>query len=382
MKWDVQRASTRSKLALACVVSVACGGGSNRSVSEEAGTLETADAAHPGSASSPSSPPAGSSGVFENDAAPVGITDGGANGSCASTVVEAQNLPLMLVFMFDRSGSMSDLESSDGGPKQSKWAACSAGLDAFFADPASAGISASLQFFMGPDECNVDAYATPQVPMTSLPNSTVFANAIAATMPNGETPTVPALEGALKYAAATQKGNPGAKVAVVLVTDGEPNGCNSSIPDAADAATGAASSTPTYVVGIGKVKNLDAIAMAGGTGQAFIVSTSNPTQTAVDFGASLAKIRGSSLGCEYQIPAAPAGQTLDFNAVNLVFTPSGGTPETLLYDKDCAGSGWHYDDPLQPTKIEICPASCTTIQGDIRASINLELGCATQGGPR
>jgi hypothetical protein len=378
MHKDATRAAARSMVALACLASSACGGGSRASVAEEAGRVDGDEA---GSPTGPGSPQPGRPGVFENEAGLIAAASV-ADGSCASSLVQAHSLPLMLVFMFDRSGSMSDLEASDGGPKQSKWAACSAGLDAFFADPSSAGILASLQFFMLPDECNADAYAVPQVPMTPLPNATVFASAIAATTPNGETPTVPALQGALKYAAQTEQGNPGAKVAVVLVTDGEPHGCNSTIMEAADAASAAATSTPTYVVGIGKVKNLDALAMAGGTGQAFIVSTSDPRQTAIDLANSLAKIRGSSLGCEYRIPAAPAGQTLDFNAVNLVFTPSGGAPETLAYDKDCVGPGWRYADPQSPTKIEICPASCATIQGDLRASINLELGCATVGGPR
>ncbi len=237
----------------------------------------------------------------------------------------------MLVFMFDRSDSMNDLESSDGGAKQSKWDACVAGLESFFADPSSTGIFASLQFFMQPDECNVDAYAVPLVPMTALPNGPVFDQAFAGTTASGETPTVPALQGALLFAAQTEQKNPGAKVAVVFVTDGEPNGCDSTIDDAAGAAAlargDAGTGISTYVVGIGKVKSLDAIAKGGGTGQAFIVSTADPQQTAVDLRAALGAIRGASLGCEYPIPSPPAGQTLDFDAVNVVFTPSAGAPQ-------------------------------------------------------
>jgi hypothetical protein len=326
------------------------------------------------------------------DAAPPGFGNGGtpapasADASCASSFVQAQALPLMLVFMFDRSDSMNDVEDAEGGPGESKWDACVAGLEAFFGDPSSAGIAASLQFFMQPDECDVNAYATPEVPMTALPAGAVFDQAFAATTASGETPTVPALQGALAFAAQTEKQNPGAKVAVVFVTDGEPNGCKSTIADAADAAASARGDsgpgTPTYVVGIGKVKSLDAIASAGGTGKAFIVSTSDPQQTAVDFRSALGTIRGSSLGCEYPIPPAPAGQTLDFDTVNVVFTPSGGSPVTLPYDGDCSANGWHYDDPQDPGKIEICPAECTTVEGDRAGSVGVELGCATVGGLR
>jgi von Willebrand factor type A domain len=311
---------------------------------------------------------------------------GSADASCASSFVQAHALPLMLVFMFDRSDSMNDVEDEEGGPGESKWDACVAGLEAFFGDPSSAGIAASLQFFMQPDECDVNAYATPEVPMTALPAGPVFDQAFAATTASGETPTVPALQGALAFATETEKLNPGAKVAVVFVTDGEPNGCKSTIADAADAAAAAhgdaGTGTPTYVVGIGKVKSLDAIASAGGTGKAFIVSTSDPEQTAVDFRTALGTIRGASLGCEYPIPPAPAGQTLDFDTVNVVFTPSGRSPVTLPYDKDCSASGWRYDDPQDPGKIEICPAECTTVEGDRGGSVGVELGCATVGGLR
>ena len=327
-------------------------------------------------------------GVFGNDTDATAEAGTG-TGSCASSFVQASALPLMLVFMFDRSGSMADLESTDGGPKESKWSACVTGLEAFLGDPSSVGLYASLQFFMQPDECDVDAYATPQVPMTALPNGTLFNQAFADTLPDGETPTVPALQGALAFAAETRAKNPGAKVAAVFVTDGEPNGCDSTIANAAKAAAAAAGSAdagggaPTYVIGIGKVKSLDAIAEAGATGQAFIVSTGDPRQTAVDFRAALGTIRGSFLGCSYPIPRAPAGQTLDFGAVNVVFTPSGGVPDTVPYDKDCgAGGGWHYDDPGNPTTIEICPARCATVEGDPAGSIALELGCATVGNLR
>jgi hypothetical protein len=325
-------------------------------------------------------------GLFGDDSGGGTVGEAGAGDrACASSFVQAHALPLMLVFMFDRSDSMNDLESTDGGAKQSKWDACVSGLGAFFDDPSSAGIFASLQFFMLPDECNVDGYAAPQVPMTALP-SPVFDQAFAATTASGETPTVPALQGALAFAAKTATANPDAKVGVVFVTDGEPNGCDSTIDKAAAAAASAwgdaGTGTPTYVIGIGKVKSLDAIAKGGGTGQAFIVSTSDPKQTAVDFRAALGAIRGSSLGCDYPIPPPPAGQTLDYGAVNVIFTPSAGSPGTLPYDRDCTTSGWRYDDVQNPTRIEICPTRCTAIASDPGGSIAVEFGCATVGNLR
>jgi hypothetical protein len=276
---------------------------------------------------------------------------------------------VQLVFMFDRSGSMD---------QQSKWTSCSQGLKAFFSDPNSAGLLASLQFFMQTDECNASAYQSPLVPMQPLPSNS-FAAAIDATSPNGGTPTLPALQGAIAYAQQSQGINPGSKVAVVLVTDGDPNDCNSTVTDVSAAAQAVASTIPTYVIGIGSVASLNAIAAAGGTGQAFVVSTSNPAQTATDLETALAAIKGNTLGCEYKVPTAPTGQNVDYTKVNVIYTPASGAPETLSYNATCSGNGqgWHYDNPTTPTKIEICAASCTPIEADKGGKISIELGCDT-----
>jgi len=315
----------------------------------------------------------GSSGLFGDDGGGTGSSSGlTGDAACASSSAAASSIPVLLVFMFDRSGSMS---------MQSKWTSCSAGLDAFFGDPNSKGILASLQFFLQPDECNTAAYQTPLVPMQPLPSPS-FAAAIAGVSPNGGTPTLPAIQGAIAYAQQNQAINPGSKAAVVLVTDGDPNDCNSTVQNVAAAAAAVASTIPTYVIGIGTTSSLNAIAAAGGTGQAFIVSTTNPQQTSQDFQNALATIKGSTLSCDLKLPTAPAGQTIDYTKVNVVYTPSTGAPQTLTYNANCSGNGqgWHYDNPKAPTKIQICTASCTTIQGDKSAKLDIELGCDTQGG--
>jgi hypothetical protein len=35
--------------------------------------------------------------------------------------------------------------------------------------------------------------------------------------------------------------------------------------------------------------------------------------------------------------------------------------------------GWYYDDPVNPSYITLCPASCGELQGELR----LEFGCMT-----
>ncbi len=306
----------------------------------------------------------------------VGTGDAGGDGSsldnCASSTATPKPIPVDLVVMFDKSGSMG---------QSSKWTSCKQGLTGFFADPKSAGLSASLQFFpQNNNECTTTSYSTPSVSMRPLPNSKDFANAMNANSPGGGTPTHPALQGALQYAADQQQQNVGTKAAVVLVTDGEPNDCSSSVNNVSAAAAAMAGSVPTFVIGIGNTANLDTIAKAGGTGQATIVSTNNPQQTSQDFEKALDAIRGLTLACEYAIPAPPNGETLDPNKVNVVFTPTNASPQTLTYNESCnGGSGWHYDDPTNPSKIILCGTTCDAVQKDKSGKVDIVFGCVTNG---
>ena len=298
--------------------------------------------------------------------------DSGVNLSqCATSSATPDPVPVDLVFMFDKSGSMAD---------SSKWTSCVSGLTSFFGDPKSAGLSASLQFFPLANECNVGSYAAPAVSLRALPDNTTFASAMSSNSPGGGTPTLPSLTGAIQYAQSVQTSKPGDKVAVVLVTDGQPNDCSSTVQAVANEAASAAATIPTFVIGVGNTGNLDAIAQAGGTTKATIVSTNNPTQTAQDFQTALEAIRGLTLACEYQIPPPPQGETFDESKVNVVFTPTNAGPETLSYNQDCTGgTGWHYDDPLNPKKIELCATTCSDVQKDKSGKIDIVFGCATNG---
>src|ERR1700690_108807 len=141
-----------------------------------------------------------------------GATDGGDLSKCATSSATPTPVPVSLVFMFDKSGSMD---------QSSKWTSCQSGLTSFFGDPKSVGLSASLQFFpQNSDECNTSLYAAPAVSMRALPDGTTFSTAMTANSPGGETPTLPALTGAIEYAQSVQKGNSTGKGGVVLVRVG------------------------------------------------------------------------------------------------------------------------------------------------------------------
>ncbi len=294
--------------------------------------------------------------------------------SCATQQATAEAKPVYLVFMFDRSGSMSD---------NSKWSSCKAATKAFFDDPASAGISASLHYFpIGGSNptCNANEYAKPAVAMTGLPSAQLSAS-LDAQKPQGGTPTEPALQGALNYARdlSTNQAKDG-KVVVVFVTDGIPEGCSSDINGAAQIAKGQAQTTPTYVIGVGNVNGLNTIADAGGTKQAFVVSTNNPAQIKDDFQKAITEIKLSALSCDYKIPAPPNGETLDRSKVNVLYQPASGAAQTLPYDQSCGtGKGWRYDDPNNPTRILVCDGTCNAIKA-APGKVDVLFGCQTKGG--
>jgi hypothetical protein len=138
----------------------------------------------------------------------------------------------------------------------------------------------------------------------------------------------------------------------------------------------------TFVIGVGSsLGNLNQIAQSGGTNQAFIVDTSaNITQQFID---ALNAIRGAALACEYLIPQPEAG-VVDYQKVNVEYTPGGGgAPEPLLYYPDAgscpaSGDGWYYDIPPTagtPTKILLCPGTCTKVKADKDGKIDVKFGC-------
>lgn len=314
-------------------------------------------------------------------------SSGGPNGNnigpgCATSTAAGKNDPVHLVFMIDRSGSM-----KFNPVPSNKWDSVLAGLTAFFKDSQTAGLFASEQVFPQLDgqnqvTCDARSYKAPLVDMTALPDATgKLAKALTANGPDKSfgTPTTPALEGAIAFAKEVEA--TGKKTAVVLVTDGEPKGCSSSVPNAATAAGEGLPSIKTYVIGVGEsLANLNAIANGGGTEKAVLVPTANPGGITTEFVKALGAIRKAALTCDYAMPAPPEGQTLDVNKVNVQFTPKGGTAQTLDYSADCAnGTGWHYDTTSAPKKILICPASCNTLLANADGKIDIVFGCTTSG---
>lgn len=333
-------------------------------------TTSTSSSSSSSSSSSGEGGTGGTGGIEMNDGGPGGGTMEA--GACVSTSAEARRVPLDIIFLIDRSASM-------GGVK---WEGTKTGLTTFFNDPASTGISAGMVYFppQNPDVCNPITYSTLDVPINSLPaNAFDLTNSIPFSPLGSNTPTYPGLKGALMAATAYQETHPTHKVIVVLATDGDPYGCEpTGIDFVADLATSARNynGVLTYVIGVAgsTIANLDKIAAAGGTGKAYDI-----TQDVSAFSAKIAEIRSEALGCDIEIPESP-GEQIDYDLVNFTYTPKGmGSPKILPRADDLADCtdkpGWYYDNNVGPTKLILCPASCTTVEADSAAKISVLFGC-------
>ena len=239
--------------------------------------------------------------------------------------------------------------------------------------------------------CDVEQYSTPAVPISQASTRAAEITAsLEAQVPNGLTPTGPALEGALDEAREWAAQNPGRQVVTVLATDGLPTECTpQEFPDitqlAADANSGGAP-VRTFVIGVFGASdlgadgrdNLDALARAGGSNEAFVISTGG--DVGQDFLDALNEIRDSAVSCEFQLDAEAA---LDLGLVNLRMSdPSGATIDlSNVGDVASCGNdqGWYYvnDAGGVPRQISVCPRTCDEFRTE-GITAELEIGCSTR----
>ncbi|WP_434043089.1 MULTISPECIES: vWA domain-containing protein [Sorangium] len=309
--------------------------------------------------------------------------------ACGLVTEEAVVVPLNLYIMMDKSSSM----VGDDPMVESKWDNAKAGLTAFVNSARFAGVRVALRFFPrdadGVPACDQNAYKAPLVPFGPLPgNAGAIVDAIEAETPDGlSTPIYPALGGALLQGIETAKNHPGEASAVLLVTDGKPQGpaaqCGGANPEdpaaiAALAAAGARYRPPvrTFVIGLPGVDQSTAnqIAAAGGTDAAVLVASTN---IAREFERALAKVTGQALPCEVEVPAQVAGGQVAFNDVNVLFGLDGAPQDILPQSPGCDGPGWRYDDPSAPKALVLCPDTCSAARDASVAKIQILLGCET-----
>lgn len=325
---------------------------------------------------------------FTYDAPPF---DADLQDACVDEVANADPVPLDIYFMLDASGSMGT-DCNVGQTTASKWCRAINAIAGYIQDSGSDGNRAAIEFFSG-DSCS--GYNTPAV---NLVNLTAQASQVITAMnnrnPSGGTPTRPALEGLASFTAANETA--GRVMIGILVTDGDPTRCSpyddttlSNVVQNHFNSTG----IHTFIVGMtgatfnrleawadypGSITHDDTNDACGTcnncTCSHYNVGNGDPTI----FIAALQQIQNAVLGCTFNIPS-PSQGVLDPDTVSVEYLPNGQPPAQDLPRVNnagaCTGDGWYYDDNVNPTVINLCPTTCTTVQGDPNAEINIRIAC-------
>jgi hypothetical protein len=91
---------------------------------------------------------------------------------------------------------------------------------------------------------------------------------------------------------------------------------------------------------------------------------------------------GSEITCEWELPAAPTGQSFAGDLVAVSRSAMGAMPTPLTRVNslaECAAGGWYFDSALNPSKIVACPTTCTELQGQTGGQVDVTFGCESVG---
>ncbi|MBN2191789.1 MAG: VWA domain-containing protein [Polyangiaceae bacterium] len=306
---------------------------------------------------------------YDPESGPDGTDD---RGICTGVAFEVEGSPVDMFILMDRTISQSYFVE---GTSISRWEAMLSAVEQFSRSDEAASVNAGIVFQnkygTGNEdrECNPADYATPVVEMQPMPQAgPLIIEAMQNLQPNGMTPLVPAVQGAMDYAKQWQAANPDRITVLILVGDGYPTICEETSPSAvADLiASGWTTDPPvrTYAIGVGASSelNLDNYARAGGTNEAVMTDESGVTE---GFLSALLNITNSFVPCEYSVPPPPSDlEEVDFSEVTIVYTPFVGEPMEIPAagsPMNCSTGGWYYDNPSNPTQVIMCPCSCSRL---------------------
>jgi hypothetical protein len=316
------------------------------------------------------------------------IPDGGV---CTGISFSAEYLELELLFVVDQSLPLGcTLPDGNGTP----WLGMTGGIEDFAKAPSRPFLAMGLELFGRPmddagpgssSSCYVNDYRAFDVDPASVPMNAGNLNAsLDAHHPSTDGTLSAAYAGAMLTLEAGLP-DPGKMYAVVLVTGTEPDICSvSASSPAATAADGLNSKIKTFVISTAAPSStcvpnspprsidLNEIAAQGGSGKAFVLDPSAPLDTQMVAAIDAIVDQLDPPVCTYPLGSQPL---LSGQGVEVEYTDSSGPHVVNEVSKgtcDPNTGGWYIDDPTNPTKIDLCAASCEAASA---GAVTIQLGC-------
>lgn len=325
--------------------------------------------------------------------------------ACLGFVQEQEQTtgPLDIYFIFDRTASMGQdcaYEYGETPPENSKACFATYALSDYLVDVEPlTSTRLGFQFMSYPDGCDGTPYAEPLVELTDLPVPLDHQIITEISDEQFEGGAGTEIEGALRGIAQFTSANetPGREMIGVLMTDGDPNGCEGDVENLAEIIAGHLESTGirTFIIGMDGAteENLEELALAGGAEpHDDFCGTLDPPCHYWNVGDgsgdaianALTAIAGQAVPfrCDYELSevAAASGGTLDTSTLNVQLTQNGES--TIIFNVQDAGAcpteqrGWYYDNNVTPTALTLCENACDLVSAaDAGATMSIVGGC-------
>ena len=184
----------------------------------------------------------------------------------------------------------------------------------------------------------------------------------------------------------------------VLLTDGDPYGCEEDIGALSTIISDhlAATGLRTFIIGMEGATdaNLEQLALAGGadphddycgslTPPCHYFNVGNGSGDAIASALHAIVQQSAPLPCTYDVAnlTPPEGQTLDYNQVNVTLTDPVAGVSTIGRVSDpslCPADlpAWYYDNPQAPTTLNLCPTACASVSAvTAGTTLSLIVGC-------
>ncbi len=400
-------------LASAFTLALACGGGGDEGTPGSGMSDGGSAASGSGAASSGGSSATGTGGSVVvsggSSSGGTGSTDPSDAGfeACTGSANEQEEVPspLDIYFVFDRTASMGQdcaYVVGESPPEDSKACYATYAFNDYLIDvEPTVDTRLAFQFMSLPgDSCDGTAYSTPRIGLKSLPvaEDDELIQTISDEQFKGGYGTE--IEGALRGIASYTANNvtEGRGMIGVLMTDGDPQGCESDndvlagiIADHLEA-TGLRS----FIIGMdgANEERLEQLAIAGGAephddwcgsldAPCHYFNVGDGSGAAIASALSAIIEQATPLPCEYPVAGfrPPEGETVDYNKVNVELTDPDGEVTTIgwVENEDACPAdepAWYYDDRDEPTSILLCSNTCELVTGQETGSrVTVVVGC-------